>query len=359
MHYIEANGYSLEIGSLLESSLAKLLDEKYSESKKIIIVDENTGEFCLEHLIGNFDGLSEAEVIMVPAGEDTKQLEMASNVWEALTEYEVSRYDLIINLGGGMITDFGGFVASCFKRGLDFINVPTSLLGMVDASIGGKTGVNLGAYKNQIGCFSNPVALFVDPSFLRTLPDAELMNGFAEMIKYGLIADASLYNDICATVRKGEEISDDILIRCIEIKNNVVSEDPVEGGKRKVLNFGHTIGHAIEGHYMHSLGITHGHAVAIGMAMEAYLSTRLAGLSHNVYMEIEQFILEHYDLPRFSDEDIQAMMGMLQNDKKNRSGKILCCLIPEIGSCTYDNKVNTELFLEVFMHFRNQQLNLN
>ena len=359
MHRIETNGYSLEVGSLLDASFSELLSSKYVESKKIIIVDENTREYCLNYLITNFDELSEAEVIMLPAGEDSKQISLTYSVWEALTEYGVTRYDLIINLGGGVITDMGGFIASCYKRGCDFINIPTSLLSMVDASIGGKTGINLGHFKNQVGVFSNPVALYIDRSFLETLPEDQLMSGYSEMLKHGLIADAKLYHDVCAQMDDIAGLSDELLVRCIEVKNKVVTEDPFEDGYRKILNFGHTVGHVIEGHFMHSLGLSHGHAIAIGMMIEAYISVKKAGLSEKSYVEIEQFILKNYPLPKFSDKDIQSMIEMLQNDKKNHAGKILCCLLPKVGKCTYDHAIKSEIFLEAFLHFKNKQVNLN
>lgn len=359
MHYIEANGYSLEIGDLTESSFATLMKEKYSDSKKILIVDENTSANCLEYLITNFDALSEAEVIQLPAGEGSKQMDLAIHVWEALTDYEVTRYDLIINLGGGVVTDFGGFVASVYKRGCDFINIPTSLLAMVDASIGGKTGVNLGVYKNQLGVFAHPVGLYIDSVFLETLPEEELASGLAEMLKHGLIADADLYRSLAEIMRDGGVIEDDLIVRCIEVKNGVVREDPKEKGVRKILNYGHTIGHALEGHFMHSHALSHGHAVAIGMVMEAYLSMKCCGLTQKEFIEIEEFLLAHYPLPKISDEDIQSMMELLQNDKKNKAGKILFSLLPKIGKCKYDQVVKQELVLEVFMHYKNLQLNLN
>lgn len=359
MHLIDTNGYSLEVGSLLESSFDELLTNNYANSNKVIIVDENTREYCLSYLITNFDALSEAEVIMLPAGEESKQISLVNSVWEALTDYGVTRFDLIINLGGGVITDMGGFIASCYKRGCDFINIPTSLLSMVDASIGGKTGINLGEFKNQIGLFSNPVALYIDPSFLATLPEDELISGYAEMLKHGLIADADLYRDVCQHMNETSILTDELLIRGIEIKNNIVTRDPLENGYRKILNFGHTIGHVIEGHFMYSLSISHGHAVAIGMMMEAFISMKKAGLSQQSYEEIEQHILKNYPLPKFSNEDIQAMIEMLQNDKKNRAGKIMCCLLPKIGECTHDHEIASEVFLEAFLHFENKQINLN
>ena len=358
MKYIEAQNYKLEIGSIVNSSLNELLNKSYSTAKKVIIVDENTNEHCLDALITNFEALKDAEIILLPVGEENKQLFIAQNVWEALTEYGVGRYDLILNLGGGVITDMGGFIASCYKRGCDFINIPTSLLAMVDASLGGKTGVNLGYYKNQIGVFSNPVALYIDPSFLETLPDEEYMSGFAEMLKHGLIADKQLFTDVVNCMNGDLEFNEELLIRCIEIKNKVVLEDPAEKGLRKILNFGHTIGHAIEGFYMEDT-ISHGHAVAIGMVMEAYISMKKTGLSEHDYMEIENSILGNYGVPKFSDEDIQEMIEMLKNDKKNSDNEIKCSLLSTIGVCTYDHSISEKLFLETFLHFKNKQINLN
>ncbi len=358
MKYIEAQNYKLEIGSLVDSSLSEVLTNSYSKSKKVIIVDENTNANCLDALITNFEELKDAEVILLPVGEENKQLFIAQNVWEALTEYGIGRHDLIINLGGGVITDMGGFIASCYKRGCDFINIPTSLLGMVDASIGGKTGVNLGYYKNQIGVFSNPVALYIDPSFLETLPDDEYLSGYAEMIKHGLISDYKLFTEVISCMNGDFEFNEELLIRCIEVKNRVVLEDPNEKGIRKVLNFGHTIGHVIEGFYMES-SISHGHAVAIGMVMEAYISMKVNGLEEENYLLIENSILGFYGLPKFSDEDIQEMIEMLQNDKKNSNSEIKCCLLSKIGVCTYDHIVSEKIFLDTFLRFKNKQINLN
>ncbi len=359
MRRIETNGYSLEVGSIIESSFSNLLKQKYADSKKVILVDENTHANCLSYIITNFSELSEAEVIMLPAGEDSKQMELTYSVWEALTEYGITRFDLIINLGGGVITDMGGFIASCYKRGCDFINIPTSLLAMVDASIGGKTGINLGHFKNQLGVFSNPVALYIDPVFLSTLPGKEVLSGFGEMIKHGLIADAELYNAVRDEMLHGETLEEDILVRCIEVKNEVVKQDPKESGLRKILNFGHTVGHVIEGHFLPTLKLSHGHSIAIGMVMEAYISMKRVGLSVSDYEELATFILGQYQLPEFSDEDIKSMLSMLQNDKKNRADKILCCLIPALGECVYDQEVDEQMFLETFMHFKNLQVNLN
>ena len=359
MKYINANGYSLEIGSILESSLAELLEEIYVDSKKVIIVDENTHEHCLGYLMSNYGALSEAEIVILPVGEDNKQMSVSYSVWEALTEYGIGRHDLIINLGGGVITDMGGFIASCYKRGCDFINIPTSLLAMVDASIGGKTGINLGQYKNQIGLFSNPVAVFVDIIFIHTLSAEEIKSGYAEMLKHGLIDDPKLFEDVLEQMKNPKELDDDLMERCIAVKNKIVEEDPVENDVRKILNFGHTIGHGIEGHFMTTNPISHGHAVAIGMVMESFLSLKLRHLSKSSYDKIENAILPYYQLPEFSDKDIQAIIELMRNDKKNKLGKIQCCLLNEIGQCSYDHEIDEALFLEIFLHFKNKQINLN
>ncbi|HIP32183.1 MAG TPA: 3-dehydroquinate synthase [Crocinitomicaceae bacterium] len=358
MKYIDAIDYQLEIGRLEESSFPTLL-QSYSKSKKVIIVDENTHDNCLSYLITTFDDLAEAEVILLPAGEENKQMSIAFSVWEALTEYQVGRNDLIINLGGGMITDMGGFIASCYKRGCDFINIPTSLLAMVDASIGGKTGINLNQFKNQIGVFSNPKSVFIDTSFLQTLPLEELESGYAEMLKHGLISSKDLFFEILEQLEHPTELSEALLLKSIEVKNKIVKQDPLENGWRKVLNFGHTIGHAIEGHFMGTLNIPHGHAVAIGMVMEAFLSVKHGKLSVADYEEIEPAILTHYKMPNLSDEDIQGMIALLSNDKKNSEGRINCCLLTKIGDCTIDNYLPESYFMEMFMHFKNLQINLN
>lgn len=358
MRTIHANGYNLEIGSILESSFSKHLEE-FSAAKIFIIVDDNTHEHCLSYLITSFEQLSSAEVVVLPLGEENKQLQIAASVWEALTEYGVSRHDLIVNLGGGLITDIGGFIASCYKRGVEFINIPTTLLGMVDASIGGKTGLNLGHFKNQIGVFNNPRALFIDPIFLGTLPQEQLLSGYAEMIKHGLIHSRQLFLDVMNAMKSESGFTLELMERCIEVKHQVVTEDPLEDGYRKILNFGHTFGHAIEGHYMATGTLTHGHAVAVGMILEAFISQKRGMISAEDYQLVESEILPFYPMPEFSNDDIQEMIALLSNDKKNKEDKVLCCLLKDLGECAYDCELTREEALEAFMHFKNQQINLN
>ncbi len=359
MHIIESNGHQLELGPILESSFVEKL-RLFREEKIVLFGDEHTSEACISYLVANFDELSEAEVIVIPAGELSKTVEIAENIWEVLSDYQIGRHDLFVNVGGGLITDMGGFVASCYKRGLDFINIPTSLLGMVDASIGGKTGVNLGNLKNQVGVFSDPIAVYIDPLFLSTLPEAELLSGYAELLKHGLISDVALYEDVMEQLNNNPyEISEELLKRGIEIKNKVVSKDPLEKGERKKLNFGHTFGHAIEGFYLGNEGVSHGWAVAIGMILEAYLSYKKGLLMLEDFQRVEADLLSIYAFPAFSDDDLQQMVGLLSNDKKNRAGKIQCCLLEGLGNCTFDHEVTPTEAFEVFLHFKNQQINLN
>lgn len=358
MHTIESNGYQLEIGSILESSFQEVVN-RYTEGKIFFIVDENTHEHCLTYLLTNFEGLYEAEVIVIPSGEPNKTMQIAHNVWEVLSEYETSRYDLIINLGGGLVTDMGGFIASCYKRGMAFVNIPTTMLGMIDASIGGKTGLNLGHFKNQIGVFNTPLALYIDTIFLETLPHEEMLSGYAEMIKHGLLTSREMFDKVIKQIETPKVISQPLLHESIAVKNEIVKQDPVEKGLRKTLNLGHTIGHAIEGHYLDSNRILHGHAVAIGIIMESFISRKRGLLSDEEFQHIETSILKYYDLPKFSNDDIKAMIELLSNDKKNRSGKILSCLLEGMGNCTYDHELNEQEVTEAFLHYKNMQINLN
>lgn len=339
MQTFTSTQFTLEIGSILDSSLAKLLAKKYADSKVVIIVDENTHDNCLEYMLTSFETLKEAEVMLLPVGEENKVMEVCFQVWEALTEYQIGRKDLIINLGGGVVTDMGGFIASIFKRGVDFIHIPTSLLGMVDASIGGKTGIDLGPYKNQLGVFSHPKYIFIDPVFLETLPAEEWMNGYAEMLKHALISDRKQYIKL-------KKINSDLELKklktltdSIKVKFDIVEEDPLEKGRRKVLNFGHTIGHAIEGFFLDKEPISHGHAVAIGILAESYISMIQGKLNKTDYNDIELTILEKFPVPAIELEDIQKIVQLTKNDKKNEANKIYCSLLSEIGVCEINCEV--------------------
>lgn len=324
------------------SQLNQFLTEK-SFSKIFILVDENTHEYCLPVFLGNLETEISFEILEIEAGEEMKNIQTANQLWEILTEMKADRKALIINLGGGVITDMGGFVASTYKRGIQFINIPTTLLSMCDASIGGKTGIDLMHYKNMVGTFSFPEQIFVYTRFLDTLPAKELKSGFAEMLKHGLIADKKHWEDLIQLQHLDSVGIEPLIYQSMEIKQEVVNVDFHEKNVRKTLNFGHTIGHAIESLCLQSGNpILHGEAVALGMICESHLSF-LEGLivkeDADVIIENIQRYFSFIDLNNFKDEDI---FNLLLNDKKNADAKINFSLLSAIGNCTYDHECSTE-----------------
>ena len=327
----------IEWGPLLNSSFSDELS-KYANRKIAILVDENTHDHCLEFLLTGFDALAEAEVIMLPAGEQNKVLEVCFQVWETLTEAGFGRHDLLINLGGGMVTDLGGFVASVYKRGLKFINLPTSLLGMIDAAVGGKTGIDFAGFKNQLGTFAAAHATYIDTGFLHTLPSQEWTNGFAELLKHALISDVQLWQDLSKIQDVQKELQLETLQQGVQIKADIVAQDPTEKGLRKILNFGHTTGHALESYYLNTAKpLAHGHAVAIGLLLESKLSVELSSLTQAEFLSIETRIKSSYALQ--IPDDIEGLWARMQQDKKNDDGEVRICLLPQIGSCLFDQKL--------------------
>jgi 3-dehydroquinate synthase len=340
----------IEIGDLYSLGLVTLIEEKYNASRIGILVDENTHDFCLDYLLSIHPKFENAEIILLPVGEENKVMEVCFQVWEALTEYNFSRKDLLINLGGGIVTDMGGFIASVFKRGIDFIHIPTSLLGMVDASIGGKTGIDLGNYKNQLGIINHPKAIFIDPSFLNTLPAEEIIYGYAEMLKHALIRDKNLWEEI-KFIRNDEDLTTtSILLKSIKIKVDIIEEDPLEGGLRKILNFGHTIGHGLEGYFLGKTNLAHGHCVALGLWAESYLSWQKGLLSKEEYIDIENCIRRSFHFISITAEEITEIIKLIHNDKKNSNNQIKCCLLSGIGTCMYDQTVTEDEIANSLFH---------
>lgn len=343
---LKSNGYLIEINELEASSFQDLMETNYATSRKIILVDENTNEFCLEYLLTTFDFLREAEVILIPEGESSKVIELCTQIWETWTEYQIDRKDVVLNLGGGIVTDIGGFTASVYKRGIDFINIPTSLLAMVDASIGGKTGVDLGKYKNQLGVFADPKAVYIDPAFLQTLPVGELFNGFAEMLKHGLIVHAQHWADLASLKEVEKELTTAHIYTSLSIKNGIVLEDPYEGGLRKKLNFGHTIGHALEGHFIKKDPISHGYAVALGILAESFISFKKNFITLTELNEIERVMLSNYESIDLSNENLQEIYQLMLHDKKNEQQKILCVLLIGIGESIINQEISEQEVME-------------
>ena len=339
----------IEWGPLLNSTFSSVL-APFASRKIAILVDENTHDHCLEFLITGFEALAEAEVIMLPAGEENKVLEVCFQVWETLTEAGFGRHDLLVNLGGGMVTDLGGFVASVYKRGLAFINVPTSLLAMIDAAVGGKTGIDFAGYKNQIGTFAAAQATYIDTGFLHTLPSQEWTNGFAELLKHALIANAALWKELIQIENITLELRSETIQQGVQIKTDIVAQDPTEKGLRKILNFGHTIGHALESYYLNTATpLSHGHAVALGLLLESKLSVVQANLTKEEFLSIETRIKSTYALQ--IPDDIEGFWALMQQDKKNDHGEVRICLLPQIGSCLFDQKLTFEDFEKVLASY--------
>lgn len=311
-------------------------------SKIFILVDENTHEYCLPILLSNMETTVDFEIIEIEAGEELKTIDTTVQLWEILAEFEADRKALLINLGGGVITDLGGFVASTYKRGIKFINIPTTLLAMCDASIGGKTGIDHQYLKNIIGTFATADKVFTYPKFLKTLPALQIKSGFAEMLKHALIADDQHWNDLINIVDLSAETVASYILRSMEIKQMVVGQDFKEQNVRKTLNFGHTIGHAVESLFLqNALGITHGEAVAIGMICESKIAEVTGLLTTQVCDDIVSNILKFFpahDISRITNEQIVEMMN---HDKKNTNGNIQFSLIDMLGHCNFNVSVDT------------------
>ncbi len=353
MKSLKYNSSEIRFGNLANTEFNSLISSKYRKSKKVIITDENVSDIWISDLITANDSLKDAEIIQLPSGEENKVLEICAHVWNALSEYQITRKDLIINFGGGVITDMGGFIASTFKRGLPFINIPTTLLSQVDASVGGKTGIDLGPYKNQIGVFADADYVFVDNRFLGSLEEQELISGYAEMLKHGLIADADYWNRLKDINPLVHENLIESIYHSVQLKKNVVEQDHKESGLRKILNFGHTIGHGIEGFFLQNGNpVPHGYAVAWGMIAEAYISQQLKLISEKDLEEIKSNIDKTYPKAELTDEQFNEILSLMQNDKKNSEGKIQFSLLNQIGEANFDQEVDETLIIEALNYIK-------
>lgn len=349
---IEASSYKIHFQKKGYSALNDLIKQK-NYSSIFLIVDTTTFEYCYPRLIPHLETDVPLEVIEIEPGEEFKNLETCIGVWEAMTELGADRKSVIITLGGGVITDLGGFVAGAFKRGIDFVNIPTTLLSMVDASVGGKTGVDLGVLKNQIGMFLNPQLVIIDQRYLETLDTRQILSGLSEIIKYGFTIDTKLLNQ----VKEFKYLKNkDLIKKSILIKNKIVLEDPEEMGNRKVLNFGHTIGHAVESYFLQNndkKSLTHGEAIAIGMVCESFLSYKVCKLTFDKAEFVKNYISDLYDKVLISDEDIPLILEFLKHDKKNTKGNVNFVLLSDFEKFVLDCKVSKEFILESFEFYSN------
>ncbi len=352
MQAIESDGYSIYFNEAGYEALNDLIEtRKYSSV--FVLVDTNTNEHCLPALLSMLATEVSVEIIEIEPGESLKSAAACAELWQILTDLGADRKSLMINLGGGVISDLGGFVASTFKRGIDFVNVPTTLLGMVDASVGGKNGINLGELKNQVGTITSPQMVVIDPVYLQSLPQNELRSGLAEMLKHGLIADKSYWEKFLDLAKLDFEDFDLLIHESVNIKNNIVTADMTENGIRKTLNFGHTLGHAIESRFIETdRPILHGEAVAAGMVLESHISMKKHLLAAADFIEIKTVIKDIFPELVFDDKDIAAIIELLAHDKKNEYGNISFSLLEEIGSAIVGQSADNDLIMSAFKDYK-------
>jgi len=349
MTTIQSDGYPIYFENSIEELVNFVRQGNYS--RFFILTDENTSQHCLPVLEHHFAGMGNYDIIGISAGEESKDIDFCIGIWKNLIDFGADRKSLLINLGGGVISDMGGFAASTYKRGIDFVHVPTTLLSQVDASVGGKTGIDLDGIKNIIGTFTQPKAVFIAYDFLKTLPARQILSGTAEMLKHGLIMDKVYWEAL-----KNSDLSKptiELIYRSVEIKNEVVIVDPTEQGIRKALNFGHTIGHAVETNSLltDESPLTHGEAIAIGMICEAYLSYKKTGFAKDELDEIVSVINGLYPKYNLGDTDFSTLCTIMLKDKKNQNGKINCTLLSRIGECKLDNICTEEELCESLAYY--------
>jgi 3-dehydroquinate synthase len=351
MDTIQSNNYPI----YFENSLAEVARfvEQGNYSKFFILTDENTAKHCLPLLRAKLGSTENFDIIEINAGEESKDIDFCIGVWKMLIDFGADRQSLLINLGGGVISDLGGFAASTFKRGIDFVHVPTTLLSQVDASVGGKTGIDIDSIKNIIGTFTQPKAVFIEYGFLKTLPARQILSGAAEMLKHGLICDAGYWNQLKQSDLKNPAA--ELVYTSISIKNKVVLEDPQEKNIRKALNFGHTIGHAVETYSLinDEDHLSHGEAIAIGMICEAYLSHKKTGLSAEELAEITEVLNNLYPRYELKESYNETLFALMMKDKKNQNGKINCTLLSSIGQFNIDNVCTEEELVEALRYYAN------
>jgi 3-dehydroquinate synthase len=322
-----------------------------SFSSVYVLADENTVKHCYPKVLSL---LPQHRIIQIPSGEENKTINTCNLIWQKLTEANADRKALLINLGGGVIGDMGGFAAGCYKRGIAFINIPTTLLAMVDASVGAKCGIDFMGFKNQIGLFNEPESVFIYTGFLETLPERELRSGFAEVVKHYLIADKEAFNKIKEQRLKIKDFDFDALVKKnVAIKQQIVEQDPTEQNIRKALNFGHTIGHAMESFFLNDeyQKLLHGEAVAIGMICESYVSFKKELLSQSELQQITEVILHYFGKAGIAPQHFDQIAGLIQQDKKNEQAQTRFTLLNGIGSYTINRAVEKEWIRESLVYF--------
>ena len=336
----------------LERDLAEAIS-LCEHDRIFILADETTAKCCLP-LVEGFSELHDARRIVIGATDVHKNIQSLSQVWEQLGQGGATRHTLLINIGGGMVTDLGGFAASTFKRGINYINIPTTLLAMVDASVGGKTGINFGGLKNEIGVFNNASTVILDTQFLKTLDAENILSGYAEMLKHGLISDVKMWAELLNFDLAQPDLA--VLGRMVgdsvAVKERIVTEDPTEQGIRKALNLGHTIGHAFESFALQHTPVLHGYAVAWGLICELYLSAIKTGFPADKMHQTVRFIQENYGKMTITCDDYPTLLELMTHDKKNVAGTINFTLLGGIGDIRINQTATKEEICEALDFFR-------
>ena len=345
---------TIYISTEIQKVLTEVLKD-FQNRKTFVLVDENTKKHCLP-VIANIDQIKNSELIEIESGEKNKNIRSLEKVWTILTKNGADRTSLLINLGGGIIGDLGGFAASTFKRGIDFINIPTTLLSQVDASVGGKTGVNFLGLKNEIGVFNHPKYVIIDSSFNRTLDKRNILSGWAEMLKHTIIFDEKDWENLISYDIKqtGFNELNQLIARSVSIKNYFVEKDPKEKGIRKALNFGHTLGHAFESLFMNTENeILHGEAVAHGIMCELYLSGRICNFSTKKIDDVISYLLKTYNKLRLNDADYEKIIDLTGHDKKNEGLNINFTLLEDFGKIKINQNCDRGIITETLNWYKN------
>ena len=326
---------------------------KNKSSHVYILVDANTQKYCLPILLTRNPTLSDAKVIKLPIGESTKSLIVFEEVCVKLLQENIDRDSLIINLGGGVVCDFGGFLSSSLKRGIKFINIPTTLMAQIDAGFGGKVGLNLKNYKNQIGLFSNPDLIIIYPPFLLSLPNNEFLSAQAEIFKYGIVKNMLFWDKIISFNFSKKTDLTSIIKDCVKIKIDIIGDDYIDLSKRRKLNFGHTISHAIESVFLEKgHNILHGFALSIGLICESYISHVRFGLSLEKLNLITSNLLDNFGVIKLNNINDELILKYIYSDKKNLKGRVYCTLINDIGSALVNCPIESEDILSALEFYR-------
>ena len=341
---------------VISTNLQEALTDAISacpHDKLFVLVDKTTEQVCLP-VVAGFDCMKQAQRIVIGATDSNKTLDSLSHVWQELQQRGATRHSLMVNLGGGMVTDLGGFAASTFKRGIAYINVPTTLLSMVDASVGGKTGINFGGLKNEIGVFNNANCVILDTTFLKTMDEENILSGYAEMLKHGLISNEQMLGELLAFDIEQPNFAQlkRMVADSVAVKQRIVTEDPTEHGIRKALNLGHTAGHAFESLALERKPILHGYAVAYGLVVELYLCCVKTNFPQDKMRQTVNFIKEHYGKMTITCDDYPKLIELMHHDKKNVGNDINFTLLGHIGDISINQTATEEEIKEALDFYR-------